>query len=149
MLQLTRTPRNCYEVTMSRSICQNCLTLLNLLLRNGFTWKCERDSNVSTLVLLWLEITSSTYTELGGGGGGGDGYWRLNKHLTCFAILKFSLLKNSAACPYMLSVSLIRCKNEALKNLHLKSTIKCFKEVKIDKWPDLSYQFLPKTAVLE
>ena len=29
-------------------------------------------------------------------------------------------------------VSLIRCKNEALKKLHLKSTIKCFK-VKIDK----------------
>ena len=36
-------------------------------------------------------------------------------------------------CPYMLSVSLIKCKNEALKKLHLKSTIKCFKEVKIDK----------------
>ena len=30
------------------------------------------------------------------------------------------------------------------KKLHLKSTIKCFKEVKIDKWPDLSYSFLPK-----
>ena len=29
------------------------------------------------------------------------------------------------------------------KNLHLKSTIKCFKEVKIDKWPDLSYPFSP------
>ena len=27
--------------------------------------------------------------------------------------------------------------------LPLKSTIKCFKEVKIDKWPDLSYEFLP------
>ena len=26
----------------------------------------------------------------------------------------------------MLSVSLMRCKNEALKKLHLKSTIKCF-----------------------
>ena len=25
----------------------------------------------------------------------------------------------------------------------LKSTIKYFKEVKIDKWPDLSYSFLP------
>ena len=33
------------------------------------------------------------------------------------------------------------CKNEALKKLHLKSTIKCFKEVKIDKWPDLSDSF--------
>ena len=43
----------------------------------------------------------------------------------------------------MLPVSLIRCKYEALKKLHLKSTIKCFKEVKIDKWPDLSYSFLP------
>ena len=29
------------------------------------------------------------------------------------------------------------------KKLHLKSTIKCFKQVKIDKWPDLSYSFLP------
>ena len=48
-----------------------------------------------------------------------------------------------AAWPYMHSVSLIRCKNEALKKLHLKSTIKCFKEVKIDKWLDLSYSFLP------
>ena len=28
--------------------------------------------------------------------------------------------------------------------MHLKSTIKCFKEVKIDKWPDLSYLFLPQ-----
>ena len=34
-------------------------------------------------------------------------------------------------------------KYEALKKLHLKSTFKCFKEVKIDKWPDLSYSFLP------
>ena len=30
------------------------------------------------------------------------------------------------------------------EKLHLKSTIKCFKEVKIDKLPDLSYSFLPK-----
>ena len=44
---------------------------------------------------------------------------------------------------WMLSVSLIRCKSEALKKLHPKSTIKCFKEVNIDKWPDLSYSFLP------
>ena len=29
------------------------------------------------------------------------------------------------------------------EKLHFKSTIKCFKEVKIDKWPDLSYSFLP------
>ena len=43
----------------------------------------------------------------------------------------------------MLSVSLIRCRNEALKKMHLKSTIKCFKEVKIDELPDLSYSFLP------
>ena len=40
-------------------------------------------------------------------------------------------------------VSLIRCKNEALIKLHLKSTIKCFKEVKVGKWPDLSHSFLP------
>ena len=47
----------------------------------------------------------------------------------------------------MLSVSLIRCTNEALKKLHLKSTIKWFKEVKIDKWPDLSYSFLPIASI--
>ena len=35
-----------------------------------------------------------------------------------------------------------RYKNEALQ-MHFKSTIKCFKEVKIDKWPNLSYSFLP------
>ena len=35
------------------------------------------------------------------------------------------------------------CKNEALKKLHLKSTRKCFKEVKIYKWLDLSDSFLP------
>ena len=29
------------------------------------------------------------------------------------------------------------------KQKHLKSTIKCFKEVKIDKWLDLSYSLLP------
>ena len=29
-------------------------------------------------------------------------------------------------------LSLHRCKNEALKKLHLKSTNKCFKEVKIE-----------------
>ena len=34
------------------------------------------------------------------------------------------------------SVSLVRCKNEALKKLYFKSIIKCFKRVKIDKWPD-------------
>ena len=45
----------------------------------------------------------------------------------------------------MLSVSLIRCTitNEALEKLHLKSAIKCFREVKIDKGLDLSYSFLP------
>ena len=43
----------------------------------------------------------------------------------------------------MLSVSLIRCKNEALKKLHLKSTIKCFKKAKICKWPEIPYLFLP------
>ena len=29
------------------------------------------------------------------------------------------------------------------EKIHLKSIIKCFKEVKIDKWPDFSYSFLP------
>ena len=29
------------------------------------------------------------------------------------------------------------------KKLHLKSTIKGFKRVKIDKWPDLPYSFPP------
>ena len=43
----------------------------------------------------------------------------------------------------MLSVSLIRCKNEALKKMLFHSTIKCFKEIKIDKVLDLPYSFLP------
>ena len=34
----------------------------------------------------------------------------------------------------ILSVSLIRWTNEALKKLHVKSIIKCFKEVKIEIW---------------
>ena len=56
----------------------------------------------------------------------------------------FTLKKIWALCPYMpSSVSLIRCKNGPEKKLHLKSTIRCFKEVKIDKWPDLSYSFIP------
>ena len=46
-----------------------------------------------------------------------------------------------AAWPYMLPVSMIRCKNEALKILHFKNIFKCFKEVNIDKWPDLPYPF--------
>ena len=56
-----------------------------------------------------------------------------------FALKK--LLKNWAALPYILSVSVIRCKNEAVKKLHFKSIIKCFKRVKTDKWPDLPYSF--------
>ena len=55
----------------------------------------------------------------------------------------FSLLKIWAAWPYMLSVSLVRCKNEALRNMYFKSIIKCFKRVKIDKWPDSPYSFPP------
>ena len=51
--------------------------------------------------------------------------------------------KISAAWPYMLSVSLIRCKNEALKNLYFKSIIKCFKRVKIDKWLDSPCSYFP------
>ena len=51
-----------------------------------------------------------------------------------------------AACSYMLLVFLIRCKNETLKKAP-QNTTKCYKEVKIDKisdkWPDLSYSFLP------
>ena len=43
----------------------------------------------------------------------------------------------------MLPVSLRRCTNETLEIMHLNSTIKCFKELEIDKWPDLSYSFLP------
>ena len=53
------------------------------------------------------------------------------------------LTKIWAACPYMLPVSLLRCKNEAPKKMQLKSTIKCFKEVKIDKRLDLPYSCLP------
>ena len=41
------------------------------------------------------------------------------------------------------SVSLIKCKNEALKKLHLKSTIKCFKKAKICKWPEIPYFIFP------
>ena len=45
---------------------------------------------------------------------------------------------------YMLSVSLVRCKNEALKKkLYFKSIIKCFKTVQIDKWSDSPYSFPP------
>ena len=56
----------------------------------------------------------------------------------------FTLTKSELHVPTCW-VSLITYKNEALKKkkLHLKSTIKCFQEVKIDKWPDLSYSFLP------
>ena len=53
---------------------------------------------------------------------------------------KFFTLKIWAAWPDIPSVSLIRCKHEALD---LKCTIVCFKEVKIDKWLDLCYTFLP------
>ena len=41
---------------------------------------------------------------------------------------------------HAVDVSLIRCKNDALKKLHFKSIIKCFKRVKRDKRPDLPYQ---------
>ena len=47
----------------------------------------------------------------------------------------------------MVSVSLVRCKNEALKKLYFKSIIKCFKRVKIDQWPEwprfTMYSFSP------
>ena len=36
-----------------------------------------------------------------------------------------------------------KCKHEGLKKLQLKSTIKCFKKVKICKWPEIPYTFLP------
>ena len=42
----------------------------------------------------------------------------------------------------MLWVSSKRCNNEALKNCTSKAPFRCFKEVKIDKLPDLSYSFL-------
>ena len=52
----------------------------------------------------------------------------------------------------MLSVSLIRCKNEALtKHIpQIKSTIKILKKVfkKKDKSPDLSYSFSFKSTIL-
>ena len=44
---------------------------------------------------------------------------------------------------YMLSVSLVRCKNKALKNVYFKSIIKLLIRVKIDKWPDSPYSFSP------
>ena len=36
-----------------------------------------------------------------------------------------------------------QCLYEAMKQLHFKSTIKCFKEVKIDKLLDLPYSLSP------
>ena len=45
----------------------------------------------------------------------------------------FTLKNLSCMSLYMLSVYMIRCTNEDLKTLHLKSTIKGFKEVNIDK----------------
>ena len=48
-----------------------------------------------------------------------------------------------AACTYMLSVSLIMCQNEALKKWHLKSSIKCFKEVKTDNFTGFSLLISP------
>ena len=48
-----------------------------------------------------------------------------------------------ATCPYMLSVSLIRCKNEALKkNCTSKAPLSASKKVKICKWPEIPYSFL-------
>ena len=55
----------------------------------------------------------------------------------------FSLLKIWAACPSMLSVSLIRCTNETLEKCNSKAPLSASKQVKIDKWLDLSYSFLP------
>ena len=54
----------------------------------------------------------------------------------------FWLLKIWAACPYMLSVSLMRCKNEALKKIAPQKHHKCFKKAKIGKWPEIPYSFL-------
>ena len=53
--------------------------------------------------------------------------------------LKVLIINNvSTSCSYMLSLSLIRSKNKALKKLHFKSIIKCFKEVRrIENWLDL------------
>ena len=44
----------------------------------------------------------------------------------------FDLKQIWAACPYMLSVSLIKVENWSTENIATQSTIKCFKEVKID-----------------
>ena len=56
----------------------------------------------------------------------------------------FTLKKIWAAWPYIPSVSVIRCKNEALKKIVLqssKASLNASKEVKIDKWPDSPYSF--------
>ena len=55
----------------------------------------------------------------------------------------FLLFKIWAAWPYMLSVSVIGCKNEALKKTNFKSIIKCFKKVKMCKWPEIPYSYSP------
>ena len=51
--------------------------------------------------------------------------------------------KNLSCMSLHAIIFFIRCTNEALEKLYLKSTSKVFKEVKIDKWPDLSCSFLP------
>ena len=45
----------------------------------------------------------------------------------------FHFNKSELHVPTCYQCLLIRFKNEAMKKLHPKSTIKCFKEVKIDK----------------
>ena len=56
----------------------------------------------------------------------------------------FPVLKIWAAWPYMLPVSLLRCKNEALKNCTSKASLSASKEcMKIDKWPDSPYSSPP------
>ena len=58
---------------------------------------------------------------------------------------KNSELQGPTSRAYMLAMSVIRCENGALKKLHLKSITNCsvFKEVKINKWPNLPCSFPP------
>ena len=70
----------------------------------------------------------------------------VNAPSICVYLTKFSLKKIWAACLYMLSVSLTRCKNEALKKLHLKCTIKCFKNMQVTRNTILIY---PHKLLLE
>ena len=73
-------------------------------------------------------------------------------YITALSPIKGKLFQSEVLEPIMLSVSLVRCRHEALKKAYFvfKSTIKCFKEVVIKTSDRIYYNhFPPQTAVLE